>query len=178
MLGELAGHNDDVVTLAFTPDGSLLASGGHDQMILIWDMENPGRASSNADRAQQLGIGCEFQRGWTDAGLRQCGWYAAPVGRYQRGGSGQPLSDHTGWVRSVVFSPDGSLLASGSGDRSIILRDASTGQRLADIPPMIGHTDEVHALAFSPDGSQLLSGDEQGDILVWRTAPSQPLHKR
>ena len=74
------------------------------------------------------------------------------------------LHGHLGSVRSIVWSPDGKILASGSGDNTIILWDIQTRQPLGE--PLKGHTDSVWSVAFSPDGKVLASGS--GDtIILW-----------
>ena len=77
------------------------------------------------------------------------------------------LTGRTGNVYSVVFSPDGSTLASGSWDGTLRLWDTATGERLTTF---IGHTGDVRSVAFSPDGSTLASGSEDGTVLLWPAA--------
>ncbi|MDE0396869.1 MAG: hypothetical protein OXL96_03590, partial [Candidatus Poribacteria bacterium] len=74
------------------------------------------------------------------------------------------LLGHTEYVGSVVFSPDGMILASGSGDHTIRLWDVSTRTEVATL---IGHTEGVSSIAFSPDGTILASGSWDHTIKLW-----------
>jgi WD40 repeat protein len=84
------------------------------------------------------------------------------------------LKGHTSFVESVVFSPDGSRLASASFDRTIKIWDTASGQVLHTLK---GHTSVVTSVAFSPDGRRLASVSGVGDqtIKVWDTANGQEL---
>ncbi|MBC7318837.1 PD40 domain-containing protein [Candidatus Bipolaricaulota bacterium] len=74
------------------------------------------------------------------------------------------LTGHTEPVLSVAFSPDGSLLASGSWDGTIKLWNVATGEELRTLT---GHTGYVYSVAFSPDGKILASGSDDGTVLLW-----------
>lgn len=65
------------------------------------------------------------------------------------------LAGHSDTVWKVVFSPDGSLLASASADQTIKLWDVASGTLLQTF---VGHTQEVRSVDFSPDGTLLVSG--------------------
>jgi WD40 repeat protein len=72
-----------------------------------------------------------------------------------------------GWAHSLEFSPDGKLLACGSGDTTITLWDVGTAKKLRTLT---GHTSTVGTLAFSSDGKQLASGEWDGTVRVWDVA--------
>ncbi|MDE0426753.1 MAG: T9SS type A sorting domain-containing protein [Candidatus Poribacteria bacterium] len=73
---------------------------------------------------------------------------------------------HTGWVRSVAYSPDSNTLASGSADNTIRLWGAWTGTHLRILS---GHTGWVRSVAFSPDGTTIASGSSDNTLHLWNT---------
>ena len=70
-------------------------------------------------------------------------------------------------VLSVVFSPDGSQVATASNDKSISLWDIETGQRVSKLE---GHDNDISAVVFSPDGKFLISGSHDRSIILWDIA--------
>jgi WD40 repeat protein len=83
------------------------------------------------------------------------------------------LQGHSGYVGSVAFSPDGAMVASGSGDNTIILWDVAT--RSQSGAPLTGHDGYVASIAFSPDGKLLASGGQDGKVILWDMATRESI---
>jgi WD40 repeat protein/serine/threonine protein kinase/class 3 adenylate cyclase len=79
-----------------------------------------------------------------------------------------PVQRHRlqGWAAESggAFSPDGTLLAIGSGNRAIRVHDAAGGQLVKTLQ---GHSGAVTSVGFSPDGDSLLSGSLDGTVRIW-----------
>lgn len=74
------------------------------------------------------------------------------------------IEGHSGWVMSVVYSPDGTRIASGSIDGTMRLWDAVSGAHLNTLE---GHSSKVYSVTFSPDGVIIASGSTDGSICLW-----------
>ncbi|KAL2813604.1 hypothetical protein BJX63DRAFT_216969 [Aspergillus granulosus] len=84
----------------------------------------------------------------------------------------QTLEGHSDFVKSVVFRPDGKVLASASGDQTIRLWDLTTGQCLQTLE---SHSDFVTSVVFRPDGKVLASASHDQTIRLWDPTTGQCL---
>ncbi|MCL2443636.1 MAG: caspase family protein [Treponema sp.] len=149
----IIGHeNNDVFSVAFSPDGRHFISGSTNNTIRLWDTAT-GREIRTFTEVS----------GWV--------WSVSfsPDGRQIICSSGNTIklwdittgreirtfTGHTDFIYSVAFSSDGRLIISGAYDNTIKLWDTTTGR---EIRTLNGHTHPVYSVAFSPDGRQIISG--------------------
>ncbi|KAF4230403.1 hypothetical protein CNMCM6457_005979 [Aspergillus fumigatiaffinis] len=161
-LQALEGHYDTVRSVAFSPNGQLLASGSFDKTIKLWN-------ASIGELRQTLeghsGSVCSVVFS-PDAQLLASGSYDKTIKLWDvsTGELRQTLEGHYALVRSLAFSPDAQLLASGSYDKTIKLWDVSTGELRQTLED---HSDSVRSVAFSPDGQLLATGSFDKTIKLW-----------
>src|SRR6266567_7243723 len=97
----------------------------------------------------------------------------------------RPLGD-TGGSRSIMFSPDGTILFTGSEDGKVFLQDARSGKPLGTLDttryPLLKpkHANDenllaIASLALSRDGSILATGRSDGSIILWNLKSETPL---
>ena len=74
------------------------------------------------------------------------------------------LRGHSHDVSAVAYSPDGTKIVSGSGDKTVRVWDAVTGTLINTLQ---GHSEYVSAVAYSPDGTKIVSGSWDKTVRVW-----------
>ncbi len=79
---------------------------------------------------------------------------------------------HTGPVLSVAFSPDGQRVLTGSADKTAVVWDAATGDKLRTLQ---GHTSWVSSVALSPDGKRALTGSRDNTAILWDATGGEKL---
>lgn len=156
----LGAHKGSVLTVAFAPNGKLLASAARDHVIKLWDVES-GKLQRTLE-GHDADIYCAtFSR---DGKLLATGSADKTVRLWNvdTGKVEKTLTGHTDVVRSVVFSNDGKTLASGGKDETIRLWDAATWKLTATL-----QAHSLRGLSFAPDGATLASGGTDKTVRLW-----------
>ncbi len=165
-------HAVSVNSVAYSPNGQLLASGGNDALVKVWSIANPGVnpvvfaghsgpvsgvafrkdnqhvASASADQLVKL---------WKVEG--------------NAGKEIQTFRGHTDWVTSVAFSKEGFHLVSSGVDRQAKLWEITS----REAPLLAEHTASVETVAVSPDGKQIASGGLDRTVKLWDRATGAEL---
>lgn len=148
-------------SIAFSPDGAMLASGEHDGVIRLWNV-----ASGQVART----FTHDARKDVHDVAFSPDGKLLASVSidstvRLWNVASGQIVHSmrHGDGLYGVAFSPDGRLVASAGCDRTVKLWGVVSGR----LVHTLSHGDEVTSVAFSPDGASLASGAYDSQVYVW-----------
>jgi WD40 repeat protein len=170
----LHGHTDTVWTVAVSPDGNTVASGGDDATVRLWDL----RDGKSIGGPLRLHSGrCASVAFSPDGDTLAVGSLDGTVRLFDvstRKALGRPLRvPITGRVSSVAFSPDGDTLAS-AGAYGIRLWDVRT--RKPAPQPAFGHERFVDSIAFSPDGRTLASAGRSG-LRLWDVGTRKALRR-
>ena len=157
-----------ILSVAFSPDGRLLAGSDGDGEIRVWQTQD-GRELLSCREHQTWVKSIAFAPSSPQAPNQQI---LASSGEDQiirlwdleTGQCYQDLRGHSNWVWMIAFSPSGQQLASASEDGTVRLWDLASGDCLQIFT---GHMGSVCAVAFSPDGQRLASGGEDQTVRLW-----------
>ena len=169
----LRGHTGWIGRIAWSPDGSYLASPSSDETIRIWDADTGKCVRSLIGHTATVS-----SVAWSPDGQRLVSASNDKTLRLWNVSSDrvlQTMRGHIQAVTSVAWSPDGHRLASGSDDKSIRLWDVSNGETSQT---MHGHGKTVNSVAWSPNGQRLVSASSDESIRLWDATSGEVLETR
>ncbi|CAI7617063.1 unnamed protein product [Penicillium pancosmium] len=169
-LQTLEGHSDLVESIAWSPDGSRLASVSYDKTVRIWDPATGQGISTLEGHSDRVSL-----IAWSPDGNRLASASSDRTVRIWDPATGQSISTlegHSGSVNSIAWSPDGSRLASASYDETTRIWDPAAGQSISALK---GHGSWVMSIAWSPDGSRLASASFDKTVRIWDPATDQSI---
>ena len=172
----LVGHQDRIEDLAFSPDGHLLSSVSKDGAIRLW---HPSALESLSaplagHQARVMSLAFSFDGTVMAAGdsKRIIRLWHVPTGR----ALGLPLKGHSGdsfaWISRLVFSQDGTTLASAC-QGEVRLWDVRSGEARCD--PIAGDDHHVRCMVISNDGKLLVTSGDGRNIGFWDSRTGAPV---
>lgn len=159
-------------TLAYSPDGALIATGDTDRQVILWDAVTGEQKQVLQDHENWIRSvafspdGMYLVSGSSDAAVRL--W---PI----RDGVAVDTVELVGFevtVWAVTFSPDSQTLAVGLNDNRIQLIEVANPDNRRTLQ---GHSGRVFALTFSADGSRLASASADGTARLWDVMTGETL---
>lgn len=177
-VGRLTGHGpaafedaSDIGSLAFSPDGSLLASGGGDGTLRIWEAST-GRAIHVVEEAHPGVVSAVafspdgrevISAGWNAFGIRV--WDVEDAELLRETEHAAPLG--------MAIDPAGELLA--VGDMASYPLALYAYPSLERRSPFVTEQGRISSVAFSHDGALLAAGGDDGSVWVWDTSTGEPI---
>jgi RNA polymerase sigma factor (sigma-70 family) len=160
------------LSVAFSPDGRLLASGDVHGTIRFWDTTT-GKVLRQVRQEGQTAHSVAFS---PDGKRLASGSVVGVVGLWDvaTGEDLRPQRGHQSGVWALALAPDGRMLASGSWDLSIRLWEPATGK---EVRLLTGHEGPVRGIAFAPDGKRLASASHDRTIRLWEPATGKELRR-
>ena len=166
----LKGHDDEVWSAAYSPDGKRIVTASNGHTAKVWD----------ADTGEEL-FTLKGHKGWvTSAAYSPDGKRivtdsydkTAKVWDANTGKELFTLKGHERQLNSAIYSADGDRIVTASFDKTAKVWDAQTGQELMTLK---GHEDWVYSAAYSPDGQRIVTGSGDKTAKVWDAITGQEL---
>lgn len=168
----LAGHTGVVLEVAFSPDGSKIASGATDRTVKIWDTHT-GEEILTLEGHTDIVRGVTFSSDGTKVASSSSD-NTVKLWDVNSGSEALELTGHTARVWRSCFSPDGTRLASASNDTTVRVWDTRTGRETLRLE---GHRLSVLDVKFSPDGARLASGSDDTTVRLWDARTGRELRQ-
>lgn len=165
LLRAIEGHTELVTSLAFAPDGEMLASGSSDETVKLWDPSS-GKLLRTLEQHESLSNVAFAPHGKTlaSSGYKTKLWDA---------NSGKLLRTLATNMAGLAFAPDGEIVAGGGMDTTVDLWDVTSGKMVRML--QTGRATNVLSVAFAPHDRTMAGGGWDGTIMVWDATTWEPV---
>jgi len=165
----LMGYAGEILSVAFSPDGKIMAIGTTEKKVFIWDVSTwqiIATLEGNIDRVMAVAFSPDGKiLASGDRGNRIYLWNTTTWKTIDR------IKVKEG-IETLTFNHDGSLLAVAYDDKTAVLWDMKNKTIYKKLE---GHKDDTNAIAFSPDGTMVATGSKDHTIIIWDVVSGKPM---
>jgi WD40 repeat protein len=188
LLHTVMAHTDYVKSVDFSRDGKYVYSGGYDDRLVKWRIDNSealvyltGDAKPQADSEEQIEakpkahkdiINCVRVNMAGDTIATASNDATIKIWSYSKDMLSATLKGHSHYVNSVNFSDDGKKIVSAGADKKVLVTGAQ--KPFSVLLTLTGHKDIVRDAVFSPNGLYIVSGGDDSSVRVWSAKPERP----
>ncbi len=158
-------------SITYSPDGTLLASGGPDNSAILWDAVTGERLRDFKGHSNGVGHIVFSPDGTQLATASFDG--TAKIWDVASGEEILSFVGHSDEIWDLVFSPDGKRLVTASIDNTAKMWDASTGEILFTYSE---HSDYINRIDYSPDGEFVATASNDGSAKIWRADSGETVY--
>jgi serine/threonine protein kinase len=165
------GHTAGVLTVAWSPDSTRVASGSDNSTVQVWDAATGQTLLTYSEHTSAV-----YAVAWSRDELSIVSGSADKTVQVWEAATGQLVSTyggHSSSVLAVAEAPGETRMASASADYTVQIWEAATGQLVSTYG---GHSNAVNAVAWSPDGTMIASGSDDTSVQIWEAATGRLLH--
>ena len=166
----LKGGSEHVESVAFSRDGRIVASGGWDDSVSLWDVETGKKIAVLKGHLGSVSALSFAPDGKTLVSASYDG--TVKLWDIATRKNTHTLKAHSKILYALAISPDGKTIAAAGYERYIDLWNTETLENAATYDDTF-----VTSLAFSPDGKRLASGNDEAEIRIWESATGKLVHR-
>jgi WD40 repeat protein len=163
-----------ISSLAFHPNGTMLALGSYQEIELLNSTERKpiNKIAGAANQVRAIAFSPDGKL-LAAAGGNPSQFGEIKIYNVSDGKELATMRGHRDNIFALAFSPDGKTIATCSYDKMVKLWDVASGKEIKNLKD---HTDAVFAVAFSPDGKRLASAAADRTVKIWDAATGERLY--
>jgi WD40 repeat protein len=162
LLEDIDAHPSWVTTVAYSPDGSKLVTGGNDDKVKIWSNDGSLLHTCSGHSSDITNVKVSPDNLYVVSSSKD---NTIKIWDLTTGIEIKTITGHTGDVNSVDLSPDGSKIVSASADSTCKIWNFTTGNLITTFGVL--DSGAVNTVAWSPNGDKIITGNSKSDLVLW-----------
>jgi len=166
----VVAHSGYVTTVAYSPNGNYIVTGGSDDKVKIWSNTGTLLFTCSGHTADVTNVRVTPDNQYVISSSQD---KKIIVWKISDGTQVRVITGHTRSVNGIDLSPDGSKIVSASSDSTCKIWDFNTGNEILTFA--VKDSGQVNTVAWSPNGDKIVTGNLKSDLVVWKVNTSSSI---